>query len=166
MTESAANKKSFLSVKTLNAPLYIYILFFAVATTVAMQTTFYMLVATVSYFTLILGLLNRKNNRELHAKLMLTGISIDILVVLVLELSRGAIATTVAVKLGVFQQAHIYTSSIATLIYFPVIYMGYKLLKDPKTSVKYRKNHIKLGASAFIFRTLGYVLMFSLLVKN
>ena len=130
--------------------------------TLSLYITPYMMIATVAYLSLLTGLLLR-SRRKPHACLMITGIVLDVLLVLVLELQRDAIATAVGFTLSPLQQMHILTSSIALLLYFPVLFLGVKRLRGNFRGPKSRVWHIRLGLSAFVFRSLGFILMFSLL---
>ena len=123
---------------------------------------FFMGLATLSYSMLIIGLLNRFRSKHEHAFFMTLGISIDLIIVLSLEIQRNAIGTAVSFSLSSLQQAHIGFSSLATLLYFPVLFLGVRNLKSPPTLVSLKAHKI-LGYSAFIFRSLGFVLMFSLI---
>lgn len=123
----------------------------------------YMLFATCSYFCMCIGLLFRKKNKTLHARLMITAIVMDLGLVFVLESQRHAINTAMNFSLGWLEQLHILFSTIATLLYFPVLFLGYKLLRAPTASQKTRFWHSIIGLTAFICRSLGFILMFSLL---
>ena len=94
--------------------------------------------------------------------MMSTAIASDLVLVLTLEIQRDAVATAIAHKLSALNQAHIYCSSIATLLYIPLIYFGIKLLKREDVA-RIKPIHRKLGYAALTFRTLGYMLMFSML---
>ena len=155
--------KSWLEMKNKNIK-YFLIFLFIYQIVIYKFTTIYMTIASISYGLLIFGLMNHKTP-TLHSRLMSAGMLIDILLVLVLELSRGAINTTLEMSMGPLQQAHIYTSSTAVLLYLPAFYYGRKRLKNPNNS-DLRKKHIRFAIPAFIFRSLGYTLMFTLLLKN
>lgn len=122
----------------------------------------YMLLATLSYTLMFWGVIFRKL-RAVHVGLMVSAIFIDLTLVLVLQFQREAIQTAVSLSLDVWQQLHVGASTLATALYIPVLILGSKLLFAEKRSLKLRAWHIKLGWSAFIFRTLGFILMFSLL---
>jgi hypothetical protein len=125
------------------------------------QGTIFMAAATVAYGLLVLGLVFRFN-RRLHPVLMLAGMIIDISIVLILEVQRNAIDTALSFSLGPMQQAHIGCSTIALLLYFPTIAMGWKLWKrGPQPGL--RKWHIRVAVASFCFRTLGFLLMLSFL---
>jgi len=87
----------------------------------------------------------------------------DLSLVLVLEFQRHAINTATSFSLGLFEQLHILFSTIATLLYFPLLFLGFKLLRQPAASQNTRFWHITLGFTAFVCRSLGFILMFSLL---
>ncbi|MBX7147943.1 hypothetical protein K1X76_02560 [bacterium] len=115
---------------------------------------------------LVLGLILRKN-RPLHARLMIAAIVSDLITVLILEIQRDAIKTALSFTLSVLQQTHILFSSLATLLYFPALILGLILYFSNKPALiqKWRPIHIKIGYTAFIFRSLGFGMMFTLLWK-
>lgn len=129
---------------------------------VAFNATPYMLLATLSYFLLAAGLALRKV-RRLHAAFMLTAITADLLIVLILQIQRNAIQTAVSFSLTPLQQFHVGFSVVATFLYFPVLFLGIFLLKKPHEAL--RLLHIRLALTAFTFRTLGFITMFTLLPK-
>jgi hypothetical protein len=131
-----------------------------VAATIGITTTPFMGLATISYAAMVAGYLQRFN-KTAHMRLMLFAIFLDLSLVLTLEAQRGAIDTALSMKLGILQQAHILASSIATVLYFPVLYMGFRLWK--KSNPELKVWHTRIGKSAFFFRTLGFLLMFTLL---
>jgi hypothetical protein len=122
--------------------------------------TIYMWIATVAWLCLISGYLARKK-RSLHVTLMRTGIFLDIGLVLFLQFTRGAIQTALSFELALLKQLHIAASTIALLLYFPILYLGFQLLKGRGTA-ETRALHIKVGTTALFFRTLGFLLMFSM----
>lgn len=127
-------------------------------------TSLYMALASTSYAFLVVGLLVRRTHLKTHVVLMNLGILIDLGLVLVLEFQRDAIATAISNKLSTFQQCHVAASSIAALLYLPVLSLGWIRYRNPKT--KYRDWHSKMGLAAFFFRTIGFLLMFSMLYKK
>lgn len=123
--------------------------------------TFYMRWATLSYVCMLFGLYYRKQ-RPRHLFFMALAIFSDVSLVLVLEFQRTAIKTALSFTLAFPQQMHIAFSSIAILLYIPVVILGTtRLLKRGGTRTY--KNHKLLGITAFLFRTLGFSLMFSLI---
>jgi hypothetical protein len=127
----------------------------------AFFVTPFMWLASLAYLSLCLGILARRRNTHTHARLMCFGVLIDVSLVLTLQLQRDAIATAVAFTLVPLQQAHIVVSTIALILYFPVAYLGWRSWKDPNFTA--RLLHRKLGVTAFILRSLGFLLMFSML---
>ncbi|MFN8388652.1 MAG: hypothetical protein U0136_00005 [Bdellovibrionota bacterium] len=119
-----------------------------------------MWVATIAWLLLSTGYFLRRR-RALHITLMLTGIFMDISLVLFLEVSRGAIETALSFSLSLMKQLHIAASTTAFLLYFPVLYLGSQLVRgtgDART----RERHVRLATLALLFRTLGFFLMFSM----
>lgn len=124
----------------------------------------YMLIATFAYLCLFSGMVLRRRP-EVHPKLMMTGMATDLLLVLILELQRSAIKTAVGFTLSFPQQLHIAFSVMALLHYFPVFYLGLKRMNGT-ASPKQEKLHLRLGVMAMAFRTLGFILMFTFLIKK
>lgn len=121
----------------------------------------FMAAATFSYSCLLAGISARRR-RTLHVPLMAAGMLIDLAIVLTLEIQRNAVKTALSFSLSPLQQMHIGASTIATILYFPLIFLG---IRSWFGSARDRSLHRKLGTLAFLFRTLGFLLMFSLLWK-
>lgn len=120
-----------------------------------------MTAATLSYGCLLAGLLLR-HTRKAHVTLMTTGIALDLAIVLTLEFQRHAVEKALEFSMLPLQQLHIGTSTVAVLLYIPVLAFGYQRLKG-KGGIRARTLHLRYGTLAFIFRSLGFLLMFSLL---
>ncbi|OQW50407.1 MAG: hypothetical protein A4S09_01035 [Proteobacteria bacterium SG_bin7] len=135
----------------------------SVVITIGITTTPFMAIATLSYSVMVAGYWQRLN-RILHVRLMVSAILIDLILVLILEIQRHAIETAMSMKFGPLQQAHIFSSATATALYFPVLAMGFYLWNNP--SAKIRNWHVRIGKAAFFFRTLGFILMFTLLLQE
>lgn len=135
----------------------------AIALIIGFVSTPYMGIAALAYFVMVTGVLTRKGDKKLHAKFMATAMALDVSLVLILEIQRGAINTASQFSLSGLQQTHIIMSTLAVLLYFPVALIGYKRLTGQWKGMKSRLWHIRLAWSAFIFRSLGFLLMFTLL---
>lgn len=119
-----------------------------------------MWIATSAWVCLVFGYLMRKNKRA-HIALMIVGISIDLALVFYLQLTRDAIQKAVGFDLGLGAQLHIIFSSIAGILYFPVIYFGYRLIKvGPCPRLLFR--HKALALPALAARSVGFFFMFSM----
>lgn len=158
-TSSQTQKKSLLSIWPILGFCTIAI---STVIFVTMNATVHMAAATISFSVLSLGLILRQN-KKVHPYFMITAILMDLGLVLALEIQRNAIATAASFTLSPLQQAHIGASSIATLLYFPVLYLGFMRWKNKLTSNASRTWHIRLGMAAFLFRAMGFILMFTLL---
>ncbi len=117
-----------------------------------------MCVATIAWLSLTMGYLNRRK-RQTHIRLMLLGIGTDILLVLYLQVTRSAVQTALKFELSVSEQAHIWFSSSALVLYFPILYLGYRLIQGDRSR---RAMHVRLGVTALILRTIGFLFMFSM----
>lgn len=133
--------------------------------TVYKFANFKMLFATFSYLILCTGLILRQNIR-IHPRLMILGITFDLGLVIFLQFQKHAIQTAVSFTLTPIQQAHVGFSTLATLLYFPVLYFGFKRWNNPTANSNLRKRHIYFGLAAFAFRTIGFFLMFTLLSRQ
>jgi hypothetical protein len=118
--------------------------------------------ASWCYFLMCAGLVMRKHSQLWHARLMASAIFGDLALVLILQAQRGAVQTAISFKLSALQQAHIGFSTLATVLYFPLLYLGWKQIRG-EADAKAKKLHQRLGMYAFAFRTMGFFLMFSLL---
>ena len=122
--------------------------------------TINMWVATLAWLTLLFGFVLRRRT-NIHVPCMISGISADIALVLYLQVTRSALQTAVQFELPLLQMLHIASSTLALLLYFPVLYLGIKMLgksPDPKMRIW----HCRLAIPCFALRTLGFVLMFSM----
>lgn len=93
---------------------------------------------------------------------MLSGITADITLVLYLQVTRSAVQRAMGPGLELLHRLHIASSTLALLLYIPTLYFGIKLLKHGVTAELITK-HKWVAVPALIFRTIGFVLMFSLL---
>ncbi|HRK01946.1 MAG TPA: hypothetical protein PLH57_04720 [Oligoflexia bacterium] len=130
----------------------------------------HMIWATLAYVILLVGLSLRKKNRLLHGRLMGFAIFLDLALVLLLQIERNAIDTAVNLRLTPLQMCHVLSSTIATVLYFPTLYFGFKCLRQIGSPTAdrpmLRKKHLRFAVPAFIFRTIGFLFMFSLLPKD
>ena len=124
----------------------------------------YMLWATVGFLVMCAGLIMRRQ-RRVHVPLMLLAIAMDLSLVALLEIERGAVETAVSFRLGVLPQLHVIFSSLATFLYVPVVVLGFRRWRGVGSFVE-RTWHIRLGLLAFSCRALGFLLMFSLLDRK
>ena len=124
-------------------------------------TTPYMATAATAYLLLLFGVLFH-SKRKTHILLMSLGVLIDLSLVVILETNRSAIATALGGELNVWQKGHIIFSSLAVTLYVPTILIGVKAALAP-ASTRHGKSHVYFGRVAFLCRTGGFLLMFSLL---
>ena len=129
---------------------------------IALLATPAMGVATLAWLMLTGGVLLEMPRRS-HRFWMLAGIGLDLLLVLVLQVQRGAVQTAVSFSLGPIQQLHIAFSLGAVLLYGPVVWLGFKRFRGDQARAM---SHRRAGWVAYIFRTIGFVLMFSMLWRN
>jgi hypothetical protein len=116
------------------------------------------LAATGAYLLLAAALAFWKN-RHRHYNLALVAILLDIGIVLWLQTSRSAVQTALEFKVGMLDQAHIVVSTLALLLYFPLLYMILRL-KNAQPDVvegKLLQVYTWTFAAAFILRTAGFL---------
>lgn len=122
-----------------------------------------MMLATVAYACMVSGALLRKFPLA-HSRLMLTAIVLDLALVLTLQVQRGAVQVAASFELTGLQYVHIGSSTLATVLYFPVLWSGYRLkTKRTLCSVAFRRRHVRLGWITFAFRTIGFIAMFTII---
>ncbi|RIL10543.1 MAG: hypothetical protein DCC75_04165 [Proteobacteria bacterium] len=119
-----------------------------------------MWIATLAWALLVLGYRMRKR-RAVHIECMLAGITLDILLVLYLQITRQAVQTALEFSLNIFKQIHIGFSSLALVLYIPVVFLGVRLALG-QASPAHRQLHMRIGIAALIIRTLGFIFMFSM----
>ena len=134
------------------------------ATGTGFWATPYMGLATLSYGFMNIGLMNLRN-RDVHVRYMNAAIVLDLALVLALEFQRDAIQTALSFSLSPLQQAHIAMSAVATTLYIPILILGWRLYLG-KLSSSGRSWHRRLGMMGYVFRSLGFLLMFSLLLRK
>ncbi len=122
----------------------------------------YMGLATLSYGILLTGVFATLRGSKLHANLMSLGVAADIAQVLWIELSRGAIAETLRMELPPLPLLHVITSALAVVCYAPALWLGKRAFKT-KPGHPARKIHRAFGIAALSLRTVGFLLMFSLI---
>ena len=120
----------------------------------------YKAIAATAFLIMLSGLLLRHRNPRRHAQLMGLAMGLDLLVVLLLEIQRDAIATAVSMTLGAPQMIHIAASSLATALYLPVALLGYRRLKGHAGPTACRA-HLLLGVFAFSARGIGFCFMWT-----
>lgn len=122
--------------------------------------------ATLCFVSLCVGLLSLKTRfRPFHPRFMLLGILGDLGLVVVLEITRGAVGTAVGGELSALQYGHIGSSLAACLIYVPVLVSGFRLWFGRSPNFGLRRWHKRMGVTAFVLRAIGFALMFSMPTK-
>lgn len=97
-----------------------------------------------------------RRRRSVHWKLMATAFAIDVALVLIIELSRGAVETSMATT-SPLMLFHI-AVSIGTLAgYGVLIYLGRRLFRGDETA---RVWHWRAATVFVVMRTLNYVTSF------
>ncbi len=122
-------------------------------------TTIYMGFASLSFSLLCIGIVF-KQQRTMHVRLMNAGIFLDLGLVIFLEIQRSAINTATNFSLEPIQQIHILCSTLAVVLYFPTMILGWRIYLNKSQR---RSLHLRFGIAAFVFRAIGFFLMFSML---
>lgn len=119
-------------------------------------------IATVAWLILVAGMLAWRRPRA-HVSLLIAGMTIDIALVLYLQVTRSAIQTALSFESPALRQAHIAVSALALVLYFPALWTGYRALRDGSdggaadggTLTRFRR----FAVPAFVLRTVGLVFM-------
>lgn len=127
----------------------------------SVRMSIYMYIAAAAWLLLLAALLCRKK-RRVHVPLAVSGIMLDATLVAYLQYARSAVQTALSFSLTPLNQIHIGCSTIALLLYLPVLWLGILLLCCGRSG-RLRRWHIRFASSAFFFRTLGFIFMFSLI---
>lgn len=96
-----------------------------------------------------------KQNRSRHVRIMTSAIAWDILLVLQIELNRGAIAKAVQVVENKWLlNVHVTFAITCVLFYFVMIYTGRKILNFDNS---WRPRHKLFGMITLTLRTLTFI---------
>jgi len=96
--------------------------------------------------------------RRVHVRIMLTAIVWDILLILQIELNRGAVAKAAkAVSNTMILNIHVTLALLTVLFYFAMLYTGKKLLGGDN---EIRPLHQKLGWTTVVLRSLTFITSF------
>lgn len=108
------------------------------------------------------GILNRKNKSR-HVPIMGTVLTWDIILILQIELSRGAVEkASKALQNPMMLNIHVSIAVSCVLLYIALIFTGRKLLQN---NFAIRPLHKKLGWSAFVLRFLALITSFFAVVN-
>ena len=119
----------------------------------------YVSLATIAFVLIFVGSAQYKR-RAVHVPLVLAGILLDLTLVLILEFQRDVIGMTISTDWSWMQWTHIGSSTLATLLYFPVTWLGVAILRGKVTRTT-RSNHKRLAIAALVCRTVGFGFMWT-----
>ena len=122
--------------------------------------TFRLWIAPAAWLCPVAGFLLRKR-RKFHISLMLTGIMSDICLVLYLEFAKGAVEKALQFSLTPFHMSHIGFSTGALILYFPLLYLGFLLVRGKGNAATVIK-HKRVAILALVLRSVGFIFMFSM----
>jgi uncharacterized membrane protein YozB (DUF420 family) len=118
----------------------------------------YKILATVGFLLIAAGWTQRRD-RKRHVPLVLAGMGVDLSLVAVLEFTRDVIGLTFSGRYAPIEIVHIATSAAAVVLYLPVLWFGFRLLRN-LGDARLRKLHAAFAVSALTLRTIGFVCMF------
>jgi len=120
------------------------------------------LLATIAFVLIALGWTQRRV-RARHVPLVLSGIALDLALVVWLEATRGVVEKVAGASphdpFPAMRWAHIASSTLAVVLYLPTLWLGFKLMRtnDPAT----RERHARVATAALVLRTIGFVCMWA-----
>jgi uncharacterized protein (TIGR03382 family) len=113
--------------------------------------------ATLAFLLLVAGWTQRRR-RARHVPLVLSAIALDLLLVIWLEVSRGVVERTMHDHFPVLRWAHIGSSTLAVVAYFPTLWLGFRMLRTPDDAAL-RRRHAAVATTALVLRAVGFVCM-------
>lgn len=116
----------------------------------------FLLSGTMAYACLWAGVIAHQRRRT-HLRWMLTGVGLDVTVVLGLELSRHAVETVVSGGMSTALLVHVWASTVAILFYVGAVTLGTLYLRGQGSSVV--RWHRRVGRAAMTARSVGFVMM-------
>lgn len=110
--------------------------------------------STLIVILMTIGVILRRK-RLAHVRIMGTTIAWDLILILQIELSRGAIAKAAgAMRNPMILNIHVSFAVLTVLLYGFMIYTGRKIYKGETTD---RSLHKKLGITTYTLRILTYI---------
>jgi Kef-type K+ transport system membrane component KefB len=119
------------------------------------------LIASGAWILLTAGLISR-HRPTTHRVLIVIAIVTDVALVLHLQVTRGAIQQALSFERAALQQAHIAVSTLALLLYFPLLWFLTRPLHGSAITTTHPR-YARLLPLVYGLRTLGFLLMFSML---
>ncbi len=118
--------------------------------------------STIIVLLMVIGISLRKDRRK-HVPMMLLVIFWDIILVLQIELTRGAIAKASKVATNtMIMNIHVTLAISTVILYFFMLYSGRKLIKGDR-SIK--PLHLKVGLITFVLRIATYVTSYFIVIR-
>ena len=127
----------------------------------------YNALASLAFLLLVAGWTQRKRTSR-HVPLVLSGMALDLALVVVLEVTRSVVEEVAGAKshepFSAMRQWHIATSSLAVVLYVPTFVCGRRLWRrtewpSPAAREAARKTHAAFATSALALRAAGFVFM-------
>lgn len=121
------------------------------------SAVFFQIQSFLIYALMVFGISKRKK-RNTHVPVMKTVLIWDIILILQIELSRGAVEKASKVDVNpMLLNIHVSFAVLSVIFYGFLVYTGRKLLKGDHTM---RPRHRLFGWSAFVLRTLTLITSF------
>ncbi|MCT4641675.1 MAG: hypothetical protein N4A33_05205 [Bacteriovoracaceae bacterium] len=125
-----------------------------------MSTLFFQIQSTLIVLLMFYGVYHR-TNRYKHVKTMKTCIIWDLILIVQIELTRGAIAqASNPIENNTILNIHIALALSTVLLYFMMFYTGKKVIAG---HAKYRKKHKVLGLTTLTLRLSTFITSFLVL---
>lgn len=112
--------------------------------------------SSVVLLILAIGIWQRRN-RKVHIPLMISAFTLDVLLVLIIEIQRHAVEKLVAQELSPFTMFHAGISLLVLLLYGAMGYTGYQLAKN---NAPFRPWHRSFSIAFVGLRLTNYVTSF------
>ena len=117
------------------------------------------LLATLAYALIVAGWTQRRR-RARHVPLVLGGIGLDLALVAWLEASRHVVEKTMSDQFTPLRWAHIWSSTLAVLLYLPTLWLGFRMLRGAADAAT-KKRHAAFASAALVARTVGFACMWA-----
>ena len=114
--------------------------------------------ASLAYACLWTGVIARRHRQTAHVRWMLSGLAIDVTIVVSLELSRHAVGTAVSGDMSPALLVHVWASTAAILCYLGAATLGTTVLRRGHPGLLGHW-HRRVGWTAMTARSLGFVTM-------
>jgi len=124
------------------------------------SATLFQIQSTLIVLLMTVGIFYRKN-RKRHIPIMVWCMIWDVLLILQIELSRGAIKKASQVPTNpIILSIHVSLALLTVIFYGAMIYTGSILKSNVRASASIKKRHKWLGITTYSLRLLTYITSF------